>query len=335
MGRRGWKTLLIVAAVTCCTASAFRGYAADPKAVAELLRAGADAAGAKRWQVCIDALSAAATIESNPKTLGDLGLCEEQAGRFVAAHDHLFRALEGAPTQPAKEPWSRYHAALARVKERVALVVVSTSPPNAKVILDGRPLGPADGRAFAVDPGTHTIAARLAGYEDAVETRSMRAKDMPSFHFQLKKKPIVGAPRVAMARSITTSATPSFASLFVPTASPRGFLVGLTYVGAATTLVGAGTWIGLQVDRASLRAQVDSTACGPAATSRPEVCDVLVERHRQRDTAAMFTVGAGITTGVIAISSALAIRLEWSGIRPSIAPTVNQGGGGLTLRGMW
>lgn len=332
MARYGWMVFLIAGIFACAT----RAGAAESKALAELVRAGADAAAAKRWMVCVDALTAAATIESTPKTLGDLGLCEEQAGRFVAAHDHLFRALEGAPTATTTEPWRRYHAALVRVKERVALVVVSTSPPNARVILDGRPLGPADGRAFAVEPGTHTIAARLAGYEDAIEIRSMRAKDMPSFHFQLKKKPIdvVASPGRAT-RLEPMRPSPSFASLFRPMASPHGFLVGLTYVGAATVLVGAGTWIGLQVDRASLRAQVDSTACGPAATSPPEVCDVLVERHRQRDAAAMFTIGAGVTTGVLVVSSALAIRAEWSAIRASVAPTVNQGGGGLTLRGVW
>lgn len=331
MARRGWTTLLIALALTCSA----RADASDPKALAELLRAGADAATAKRWQVCIDALSAAATIESSPKILGDLGLCEEQVGRFVAAHDHLFRALEAAPTKTTSDPWNRYRAALVRVKERVALVVVSTSPPNAKVVLDGRPLGAADGRAFAVEPGTHTIAARLAGYEDAIETRTMRAKDSPSFHFQLKLKAPAAASVIPITRSEPARSAPSFAPLLMPGASPRGFLLGLTYVGAVTVLAGAGTWIGLEVDRASLRGQIDSTACGPAAMVRPALCDQLAERHHQRDAAAMFTIIAGATTGVLAVSSALAIRLEWNEITASVTPTVNHGGGGLMLGGVW
>ncbi len=335
---RGWQALLIIAAM-CCTAGVARAEPADPSRLAVLLRTGAEASNAKRWTACIEALTAAAAIESTPKTWGDLGLCEEQAGRFVAAHDHLFRALEAAPTQPTKEPWSRYHAALARVKERVALLVVSTSPPNARVILDGRPLGPADGRAFAVEPGTHTIGARLVGYEDVVETRTMRARDMPAFHFQLKPKAATAPTSVASSPSATFSTSPvpkpPLGPLFTPGLSPRGFVVGLTYVGAVTTLVGGGTWIGLELDRASLRRQIGSMACGPAATSHPEVCDQLVERHQQRDIAALFTITAGATTAVLAVSSVLAIHAEWAAGRASITPVVNQQGGGLVLVGAW
>lgn len=354
--RCGWQALIIAA--VCCTTCVARAEPVDPSRLAVLLRTGAEASNAKRWTACIEALTAAVTIDPASKTVGDLGLCEEQAGRFVAAHDHLFRALEAAPTQPTREPWSRYHAALARVKERVALLVVSTSPPNARVILDGRPLGPADGRAFAVEPGKHTIGARLAGYEDVVETRTMRARDMPAFHFQLKAK----APSAAGSAAGTTMRTPSTSSstpttsnsgssafssvhpvapkpplgpLFMPGLSPRGFVVGLTYVGAVTVLAGAGTWIGLELDRASLRSKVSGTACGPAATSPLAICDQLAERHQQRDTAALFTVTAGATTAVLAMSSVIAIHAEWAAGRASITPVVNQGGGGVVLGGAW
>ena len=186
MSWRGWFLRLLTIAVV---ASDCPQAQADPAPdAAALLRTGTEAAAAKKWPACIEALSAAAAIEDAPKTWGELGLCEEQAGRFVAAHDHLFRAMEAAPTQGRKEPWTRYQTALARVKERVAVMIVTAFPPNAKVVLDGRPLGPADGRAFAVEPGTHTVGARLAGYEDQVETRTVRARDVPTFHFQLVAK---------------------------------------------------------------------------------------------------------------------------------------------------
>ncbi len=355
--RDGWQAWLLIIATSCCTTGVARAEPADPSKLASLLRAGSEASSAKRWTACIEALTAAVTIDPASKTWGDLGLCEEQAGRFVAAHDHLFRALEAAPTQPSKEPWSRYHAALARVKERVALLVVSTSPPNARVILDGRPLGPADGRAFAVEPGKHTIGARLAGYEDVVETRTMRARDMPAFHFQLKAK----APSAAGSAGVTASTSsftpstsgstpttsnsvssvhpvapkPPLGPLFTPGLSPRGFVLGLTYVGAVTVLAGAGTWIGLELDRASLRSKVSGTACGPAATSPLAICDQLAERHQQRDMAALFTVTAGATTAVLAMSSVIAIHAEWAAGRASITPVVNQGGGGVVLGGAW
>src|SRR5262249_6806271 len=147
-----------------------------------------------RWEACIEWLTAASDIEDAATTWGDLGLCEEQAGRFAASHSHLRRALEAAPTQPKQSPWKQYQAALGRVTQRGALLIVTTTPPHAPVILDGRPLGLADGRTFAVEPGTHTVAARLPGHTDAVETRTMRALDVPNMH--LKLKPI---PKVATA----------------------------------------------------------------------------------------------------------------------------------------
>lgn len=339
MVRRDWRAaLLTITALGCgpCTANA-----ADRAGLAELLRSGAEASSAKRWQVCVDAYSAAGALESTPRTWGELGLCEEQLGRFVAAHDHLFRAMESSPTGPVKEPWARYQAALARVKERVALVIVTTSPPSAKVVLDGRPLGAADGRAFAVEPGTHTIGARLAGHDDAVETRTMRARDTPSFHLQLEARSTPSSSAIASTApttiSIPASAAPrpSLGSMFVPAASPRGFLVAMTYLGAGVALVGAGTWIGLEVERASLRGRVDRTACGPAAVSRPEVCDVLGERRQQRDQAGMFTIGAVVTTTVVAMSTALAIRLEWGATHAAVVPVADSRGGGVAVGGVW
>ncbi len=343
MGCRGWRLRLVtIAAVSCCAANA---SGADAPDLATLLRTGSQAASARRWGACIDALSAAAAIDNAPKTWGELGLCEEQAGRFVAAHDHLFRAVEGAPTVERKEPWTRYQAALARVKERVAVVIVTASPSNAKVVLDGRPLGAADGRAFAVEPGTHTIGARLAGYADKVETRTMRARDVPIFDFQLEAKidttvtPATSATAPPDARTVQppTVARPGLSGLFVPGWSPRGVLVGLTYAGAAAVVVSGGTWIGLEVDRASLRGRVPGDACGssPSAPASPAICSALSERRQQRDTAADLTMGLGIATGAVAVASAIAITLEWRASRAVVAPVVHDRGGGLVLGGVW
>jgi len=366
MAWRGWPGRATALAAVCTCALGVSSASGEPAAagegrVAELLRAGAEAASAKRWEACIESLSAAAEIEDAAKTWGDLGLCEEQAGRFAAAYMHLRRAMEKAPAQPSKEPWTRYLAARARVIERVALLVVTTYPPNARVVLDGRPLGVADGRAFAVEPGTHTIAARLEGYSDEVTTRTMRARDTPSVHLHLAPEPApasaapgsTGPAAAAMTGAGSPSTTavelprtplqapalsPSGAPLarsFTPDSSPRGLLVGATYVTAATALVSAGTWIGLEVDRASLRGQVDRTACSPTSRSRPAACDAILERGRQRDMAADVALATGIAAVVLGVASGVAIGLERDDRGPSIAPAVSAHGGGVVLGGVW
>lgn len=369
MAWRGWPGRAPALAVVCTCALGVSAVSGEPAAagegrVAELLRAGAQAASAKRWEACIESLSAAAEIEDAAKTWGDLGLCEEQAGRFAAAYMHLRRAMEKAPAQPSKEPWTRYLAARARVIERVALLVVTTYPPNARVVLDGRPLGVADGRAFAVEPGTHTIAARLEGYSDEVTTRTMRALDTPSVHLHLRPAPATpgsaapvagstepAAPPRAVAGTSSTPAvelprtpvqapalSPSGAPLarsFTPDSTPRGLLVGATYLTAATALVSAATWIGLEVDRGSLRGQVDRTACSPTSRSRPPACDALLERGQQRDFAADVALATGIAAVVLGAASGIAIGLERRDRGPSIALSVNAHGGGIVLGGVW
>jgi len=78
-----------------CTANA-----ADRADLAELLRSGAEASSAKRWQVCVDAYSAAGALESTPRTWGELGLCEEQLGRFVAAQRTIISSARWSRRRP-------------------------------------------------------------------------------------------------------------------------------------------------------------------------------------------------------------------------------------------
>lgn len=347
--------LAAMAAALSCALSALP-VAADPAEnekvrLADLLRTGAAAASARRWGDCIEALTAAVALEDTAKTWGDLGLCEEQAGRSAAAYMHLRRAMEGAPAHPDREPWTRYLAARARVIERVALMVVTTFPPNARVVLDGRPLGAADGRAFAVEPGTHTIAARLDGYSESIESRTVRAGDTPRVHLHLEPASIAATSAPADTRVTDPPASPPGAGtrtaappvparpplsrLFLPGPSPRGVLVGLTYVTAVAVLASGGAWVGLEVDRATLRGQLDRTACSPFAPSRAANCDVLQDRVRQRDAAADATLGTGIATALLGTAAGVAIGLAHGDDSPTIAPSVSADGAGLVIGGAW
>jgi hypothetical protein len=354
MGFRGrLNAIPVVAGLLSWTLCALP-VSADPKPadgvhVAELVRTGAQAATAKRWADCVEALTAAAALEDAPRTWGDLGLCEEQAGSYAAAYMHLRRAMEGAPADPNKDPWTRYQAARARVAERVALLMVTTYPPNARVVLDGRPLGAADGRAFAVDPGTHTIAARLEGHSDASETRTMRAKDTPMVHLHLRPKPgpetpvgatlsasdVPGANGSSPPARTPMSAPPPLSRWFVPDLSARGLLTGLSYGAGAVALASTGVWIGLEVDRASLRSRVAGSACSPVMPSPPATCAELAERKQQRDAAGDVAIATGIAALTLGAAAGLAIGLEYGASRPSVGPVVSQDGGGVEIRGVW
>ncbi len=343
---RGWQPWLAAGALCLCARSAAAAAGeGDAARHAELSRQGADAAKGKRWDACIKALTEAAAINNTPAVLGNLGLCEEQAGRFALAHEHLRRALEAAPADKTHEPWKRYQAALVRVRERVALVILTTVPPSARVILDGRPVGRGDGQTVAVEPGKHTIAARLAGYEDkVVVTADLHAGDTPNMDITLDPKPPVPAAPTVPPQASRPPFTPPpsrVSGLFMPAWSPRGVFVTLAYAATATTLVSGATAIGFEVHWQSMRGTLDakgyrSDTCRsgqPPAT--PAECAEIDSRLRQRATSANVLLGSSITLAALWGAAGLAMYLDRSPSRPTVAATASTNGGGIVVLGTW
>lgn len=337
-----------VAAVVLAAAPAVAGEpASDDRArVAELVRAGRASAKANQWDACIASLSEALEFDDAPTTVGDLGLCEEQAGKVVAAWDHLRRALEAAPPSSKEEPWLSYRAASGRVLKRVGLVWVTVVPREARVLLDGRPLGRADGRSFAVEPGKHTFAARAEGYEDKLEAVSVRGGDVPHVNLVLEPKPATSLPVVPPSSSGAAIAAESGhgprsvrgnapVPWYQPAWSARGVLVTLSYVGLATAVTSGATALALEVDRGSMRGQVDSIDCGAMSPSRPAVCGPLGERRVQRDIAGGVALGALVAAGLLSGATLVAIVRERGATSPTVIPAASLNGGGVFVLGSW
>ena len=309
---------------------------------AELGREGAAASKGRRWDPCIQAHGAAVALEDTPVASGELGLCEEQAGRFADAYRHLSHALDAAPAEKKGEPWKRYQAAVNRLMDRVALMFVTVTPTNALVVLDGRPLGRADGRYLPLDPGKHTLSARLAGYESATQALTVNARDLPVVHLTLTATPAVAQPEapaprppITAARSSPTGSGVAPVVWYVPAWSPSGVLVSLAYLSAGAALVSGATAIGLEVDRGSLRAGLAPSSCDPGALLRPAACDALAERYEQRNVALGVAVGSFVAGGLFAGAARLVHGLERDAVRVSVAPAVGRGEGGIVVLGTW
>jgi len=341
----GAAMALTLTALTPAPACADEPSDSNGARAAELLRAGAAAAKAKQWDACIQAYGAAVTLQDTPVASGELGLCEEQAGRFADAHRHLRAALDAAPLQKKVEPWSRYQAAMTRVAERVAILFVTVTPMNALAVLDGRPVGRADGRYFALEPGEHTIAACLAGYDDAAETLQVAAGEVPSLHLELRRRPL-RAPVVTAAPVIVPAKPPgSPASApappvpwYVPGPTPRGAAAIVGYAAGATALVAiasGATAIGLEVDRGSLDRYGRDLECTPSKSSAP-VCSALYERSMQRDAALEVSIGTWIGAAALGgLALGLAFGLDRTSSGPKLAPTVSANGVGIVVVGGW
>lgn len=361
MRRVGWWSLGFAAALmVCCPAArASPDDASRADEVAALLRAGAQAARAKQWGACIDALTAALAIQGAPATAGDLGLCEEQAGRYAAAHRHLLHARRTAPPgEKDKAPWAAYQAALARVSDRVAVVVLTVFPTDARVLLDGRPLGPADGHAIAVEPGTHVFTARRDGHEDARDERPYVAGSTPNVQLVLTPKQQPPPQTTAQAAPTSTvqaaspngiapisatagRAVPREESAFpcVPALSARGVLLPAACVGAAVFMVSAATAIGFEVHWSSLRGALAARgfqpgSCAPGGSLAASVdCKEIDARVGQRNDAANVMIGSGIVAAALAAGAGIAIALEPK--RPQVSVSAGATGAGIAVRGEW
>jgi hypothetical protein len=360
-----WSGKLVGAAVTLALiGGSVRANALDDAtkaSLAEHLRAGSVASKAKQWNACIQAYTAAAAIEGAPATWGELGLCEEQAGRFLDAYNHLRRAVDATPPELPPEKaaqWKRFDAAQVRLRKRLVILFVTVTPTRAAVILDGRPVGRVDGRHIAVEPGTHTVAARLEGYHDAVEPpRTWSAGDIPRVHLELTPKPpglpaatesplpAAKASTLPAAKASGGASSPSAprgsevtAPLpwYMPAPTPRGVLVPAAMVGLGALAISGVTALALEVDRGSLQKQVGSdSACASATGQAQPACQALDERFHQRNTAVDVTIGALIATAVLGGAGGLALGLERRSRGPAVVPAAGQHGGGIFVRGAW
>ena len=299
--------------------------AADPASgerarLVALREAGAAAAKARNWEACVDAYSRAAAIEEDAVTFGELGLCEEAAGRYAGAHPHLKRAV--AALASGDERRTRYQAALGHVAEQVAIVFLTVRPRDARVVMDGRPLGQDDGRYVAVSPGRHVFTARLDGYEDVVRSITVNAGDLPSV--QLTLTPKAGPTRIPW---------------YMPAWSPRGVLVPLAAATATTALASTAAAIGLAVHAQSMRDSLvargyGSHTCRPGTPAGETLeCQEIYSRQIQRNSALGVAVGTGIATGTLVGLAGLAITMESRG--PKVTVTASADGGGITLQGTW
>lgn len=353
---RGWRWALVLSmGLSVAPVSAAEPTADERAQLEALLRQGADAAKAKDWKACVDARWAALAIEDAARTAGDLGLCEEQAGRFGDAMNHLRRALaEVTPGARTKEPWKSYQAAVIRLQSQVAMVVITMYPSGAYLVVDGRPYGKADGQLIAMSYGKHTLVARAAGYEDASETRLVTAGGVPNIHLHLKPKsspvpaatpstplpaPLPAAPPVAP----RTEGPPSSPSPFpcLPARSVRGVLVPLACVTGAAFVASAATTIGFELHAASMRAGLaargfapNGCAPGQPATSSTE-CIEIRGRVQQRVDATNVMLGTGIAAAALAVGAGLSIALEPGAKAPKVTAGVGPNGGGVVIQGAW
>lgn len=311
---------------------------ATPAAAADLLTTGealtraADPACGKPLERAL--FAAERDDAAYQRALVALGLCREVQGRFGEAHGLVARALEAAPaeTTPAGKAarWALLRAALRRLDERVARVLVTVDPKGAEVLLDGRSIGTADGKVLAVDPGVHVFEAREAGRTVAAAQITARAGDLPAVALKVVHGEALPSSQSSSKAAGTSPADvvhkaplPSLQSPLIPGPSPRGVAVGVTYSAGGVALVSGIVAGVLELQRGAIASTLDLDAC---ANGGPPRCSDLRAAFAGRTAARDVALVAG---GVALAAGGVAVALHFTG------SPVAKGGVAVMVGGQW
>jgi hypothetical protein len=177
-------------------------YAGDPPpspvrgaAAAETapLRRGGQARVARRCAEAEAALESESAARLTPlqraEVMGEVGFCELDQRKYRDAAEHLSRSLDHF-TELRTALRKRLNNGRTEAQKHVGRIFFSADPPDAAVILDGKPVGRAAVTyELFVEPGKHTVRARLSGYDDDEQTFDIGAGQSHQISLKLPKAP--------------------------------------------------------------------------------------------------------------------------------------------------
>ena len=269
-------------------------------------------------QGAYEAFKAAWSLQKSYDIAGNLGVVELKLGKYRDAAEHLAFSLDNFPPtgEEAKQKATEKKLAEALTEVgrlHVRVIADDGSATGASVTLNGRPIGtvPIAGTLF-VEPGATTIAATLAGYNDARNEITVAKGSEQQVTLTLRR---------------------------------RGANVGIVVGGAVVTGVGAVTGVVLAVlaggkgsdANASLAKLMGSGGSNPCQTS-VSTCATIHSDLVAHDAFARGTVGAFAAAGAIGIATlsyALLAPRSSKVTGAKVMPTMGNNGAGVAVVGAW
>ena len=316
--------------------------------LADHVRRGDQARWSKRWAEAAAAYQDALKVadqadlpaEKRAPILGELALCELAQGKHRDAAEHLELAFKHRSAfNPDQQ--RRFLEGQKKAEREVALLFIGVEPPDAEVLVDGKPLAERKGSHLVfVEPGTHTVRARLTQYEDGYAEVETPKGSWPGVALRLTKlpdapaeRPSVKAPPPPRAEAVASSSdtAATYRNIGLIGASGGALLgIGLAAYGVA---------LDEQVeDRSSALARRGGglSVCGGAAFK--DECAELRGLITARDVSNNLALGTLIVSGVLGAVSLSSFWWAPSDRRRAsveVAPTVTGKQAGAVLRGVW
>lgn len=223
------------------TTSANVAADADKAAKAnELFRAGMSDVKQQNWAAAEAKFIAALALNPSYDIASNLGQTQYRLKRYRDAAENLEAALRVWPVIGKQDHREAATKRLAEVRTLVASLTIRVSAQGAAVLIDGKQVGrsPLQSELF-VEPGTHVIEAKLAGFEDAKQT--LEAAKGSSQEVALTLKAAAKVPSSPVAGAVDRgSQTEQTDGQVEPIVKPKSRVPIFVGIGVATAALGVG-----------------------------------------------------------------------------------------------
>jgi hypothetical protein len=336
-----WTTAGILATVaivagTPTPAAAQAASAASPHERAdELFTKAREAIQRKKFDVAHPLLVEAWSLRQADDIAGLLGQVELELGKHRDAAEHLTACLRLLSAKDAAKR-QRIEESLEKARREVATVDLDVSPQGAQVLVDGTVAGLAPlADPIFLDPGEHTIEARLGGWEAAQEKVIVERGARHELSLVLARPD--PAPATVASASPQPTPLPSDSGTDAPSSARTTVLTIEGAVLAVGLVVGTVYAVKTHADADDI---ASARAAGPAdgtGCSRPEYasqCSALRDARDRHDTDKTIGTIGFVAAGVAGLAGAATLLFWPSEQRPAAASAglfVSPGGGVVSL----
>lgn len=346
---RSMTLALLVGGIAAASAAAHAGpqassTSADAAAHAsDLFKEGMRFVAQQKWAEAETKFLAAFALNPTYDIAANLGQTQYRLGKHVEAAEHLAFALKAWPVVGKKEPREAAERRVEELRKLVASLTIQVSTAGAVVTIDGATVGQAPiEREVFVEPGKHTVSAKLGGYEAA--TQAVDVAKGTSTPVTLKLAAI--APTATASANVSPPPTAT-ATGRARTGPPPALIIVGGVLAAGGLAAGAGLTVaanGKGSDISALQEQLwKGGAQYPCAGASTTSCGTLRDALASRD-----ALSKGAVAGFV-LGSAFALATTGMGLwlartpkdeapaQPAVRvmPAVGSGEGGIVVVGAW
>ncbi len=301
------------------------------------------------WSQALPAFEQSEALRPHAVTTYNIGFCERAVGRTMRARKMLGKALaESAAHGGVELPDDLTASArtyLSELEKRIARAVVTVSPADASILVDGAPLergategprpvlwagtrdpgageaAPASTFELELDPGPHVFVASKEGSGNQVTTRTFQAGAEVELMLAISPPPPPPPPPAlaqgpAVPGPVSSPADREHVS--APSRIPRYVAIGVGAAGLATGII-AGSMA--MAERAKVSQECQSFTCtGPGTTD-------LSRADTAADTATAGFIVAGVGEATAAVLWWLSPKAAPAAAR--VSPWLGPAGGGV------